>query len=136
MSIEDLCALPVKGIVADDAVLFIWITSPLLAECWPVIAAWGFKYKASFVWDKVRPNFGHYNSVRHELLLIATRGSCLPDGDAGANSVQVIERGSKHSEKPLEFMDLISSMYKTGKRIELFSRAKRDGWEAWGNEVE
>lgn len=136
MSISDLCALPVKGIVADDAVLFMWVTSPLLAECWPVITAWGFKYKASFIWDKVRHNFGHYNSVRHEILLVCTRGSCLPDGESNTDSVISIERNARHSEKPGEFISLIESMYKTGKKIELFSRAKREGWESWGNEVE
>lgn len=136
MSIEELCALPVRGIAADDAVLFLWVTSPLLAECWPVIAAWGFKYKASFIWDKVRHNFGHYNSVRHELLLVCTRGSCLPDGESNIDSVVSIERNARHSEKPSEFIKLIESMYRPGKKIELFCRAKRSGWEAWGNEVE
>jgi len=135
MSIEELCALPVKDIAAENAVLFMWVTSPLLAECWPVIAAWGFKYKASFIWDKVRHNFGHYNSVRHELLLLCTRGSCLPDGEPNTDSVVSIERNSRHSEKPIFFIELIESTYKTGKKIELFSRRKRDGWEAWGNEV-
>lgn len=136
MSIDELCALPIKGIVADDAALFMWVTSPLLAECWPVIAAWGFKYKASFIWDKVRHNFGHYNSVRHELLLVCTRGSCLPDGESNTDSVISIERNARHSEKPAEFIKLIESMYKVGKKIELFSRGRRDGWTSWGNEVE
>ena len=135
MSIEELCALPIKKIAADNAVLFMWVTSPLLGECWPVIEAWGFKYKASFIWDKVRHNFGHYNSVRHELLLICTRGSCLPDDNANQDSVVSIERSARHSEKPKAFMDLIESMYKHGKRIELFSRKSTDGWESWGNEV-
>ena len=135
MSIEELCDLPVKQIAASDAVLFMWVTSPLLAECWPVIEAWGFKYKASFIWDKVRHNFGHYNSVRHELLLVCTRGSCLPDGGSNVDSVISIERNARHSQKPPEFIQLIESMYKTGKKIELFSRAKREAWEALGNEV-
>ena len=136
MSIVELCALSILPIVANEAVLFIWVTSPLLAECWPVIEAWGFKYKASFVWDKKRPNFGNYNSVRHELLLICTRGSCLPDGENGVDSVQVLERMARHSEKPIEFVEIIESMYKTGRKVELFSRAKREGWDSWGNEVE
>lgn len=135
MSIEELCALPVKKIAADNSVLFMWVTSPLLAECWPVIESWGFKYKASFIWDKVRHNFGHYNSVRHELLLVCTRGSCLPDGESNSDSVVSIERNARHSEKPGEFIDLIESMYRTGKKIELFSRKRREGWESWGNEV-
>ena len=71
-------------LAAPDAVLFLWVPSPLLADGWPLIAAWGFTYKASFVWDKVKHNYGHYNSVRHELLLIAPRGSCLPENHDAA----------------------------------------------------
>ena len=134
MSIEELCALPVKDLAENDSVLFLWVTSPLLAECFPVITSWGFKYKTSFVWDKVKHNFGHYNSVRHEMLLICTRGSCTPDSDEKIDSVQTIERSEKHSEKPEEFRAIIDRLYPNGKRIELFSRKSADGWEGWGNE--
>ena len=59
MPLEDICALPVPA--ADDAVLFLWVTSPMLEDSFRVINAWGFKYKSSFVWDKVAHNMGHYN---------------------------------------------------------------------------
>lgn len=135
MSIAELCALPVREMAGGDAVLFMWVTSPLLAECFEVIAAWGFKYKTSFVWDKVAHNFGHYNSVRHEFLLICTRGSCTPDNPVLVDSVQVIEKTRKHSEKPDEFRRIIDNLYPRGRRIELFARATVDGWDAWGNEA-
>jgi hypothetical protein len=65
-----------------------------------VIEAWGFTYKTSFVWDKVRHNYGHYNSVRHELLLVCTRGSCTPDEPTPMpDSVVVEERSDVHSER-------------------------------------
>lgn len=134
MTITELCSLPVRSLVDNDAVLFLWVTSPLLAECWPVINAWGFKYKTSFVWDKIKHNYGHYNSVRHELLLICTRGSCTPDVNKLFDSVQSIERSDKHSEKPEAFRTIIDTIYPNGLRIELFSRSDTDGWEAWGNE--
>lgn len=136
MNITELCALgrQIRAMAEDDAVLFMWVTSPLLAECFPVISAWGFQYKTSFVWDKVRHNFGHYNSVRHELLLICTRGSCTPDTPTLHDSVIVIERSDRHSEKPEEFRRMIDSLYTWGARIELFARTRVDGWEAWGNE--
>lgn len=136
MSIEELCALgeDIQGMLEDNAVLFLWVTSPLLEECFGVIRAWGFKYKTSFVWDKVAHNFGHYNSVRHEFLLICTRGSCLPDNGTLLDSVVSIEKSRKHSEKPEEFRELIDSLYLHGNRIELFSRKEVEGWDAWGNE--
>lgn len=134
MSIDDLCSLDVKALADDNAVLFMWVTSPILAECWPVIRAWGFEYKSSFVWDKVRHNFGNYNSVRHEFLLICVRGSCTPDISKKFDSVVSVER-TEHSKKPEIFREMIMSLYPSGKRVELFARESRDGWETWGNEV-
>lgn len=135
MPIDELCALPIEQLAANDAVLFLWVTSPLLEECWPVIEAWGFEYRTSFIWDKVKHNVGHYNSVRHELLLICTRGSCVPDTKKLFDSVQVIERTEKHSEKPEEFRTIIEKLYTTGPKIELFARKATEGWETYGNEL-
>lgn len=134
MSIDELCALPVADIALKNSVLFFWVTSPLLEDAFPVINAWGFKYRASFIWDKVKHNVGHYNSVRHEFLLICTRGSCTPDDSRLIDSVQEIERG-KHSEKPEKFRKIINQMYPHGKRIELFARKATKGWEVYGNEL-
>ena len=135
MSIEELCAVDVKGICDKDAVLFLWVTSPLLFECAPVITAWGFKYKASIVWDKSAHNMGHYVSVQHEFLLICTRGSATPDSKERLRSI-VSEKRGKHSAKPETFRTMIDAMYTTGKRIELFARkAPPSPWEAFGNEL-
>jgi N6-adenosine-specific RNA methylase IME4 len=136
MSIDDLREMgeEIGQRCPADAVLFMWATSPFLEAAFQVVQAWGFQYKTSFVWDKVRHNYGHYNSVRHEYLLICTRGSCTPDVPKLFDSVQVIERSDKHSEKPEEFREIIDTLYPTGPRIELFSRAAVEGWERWGNE--
>lgn len=133
MTVDEICNLPINQLSLDNAVLFIWVTSPLLEDVFSVINSWGFKYKTSFVWDKIKHNMGHYNSVRHELLLIATRGSCTPDNVKLFDSVQSIEK-TEHSKKPDEFYEIIETLY-YGKKIELFARDKRDGWDSWGNEI-
>ena len=125
----------VKELADKDAVLFLWVTSPILAQCFPVIEAWGFKYKTHFVWDKVRHNLGHYNSMRHELLMICTRGTCTPDISKRFDSVQTIKGSDKHSEKPEEFYEIIESMYDHGRKLELFARKSRPGWDCDGNEA-
>ncbi len=134
MSIKELCALPIAEYVEDDAVLFMWVTSPMLEVCFEVIKAWSFKYKTSFVWDKVKHNMGHYNSVRHEFLLVCTRGSCTPDINKLHDSVIEIERSGEHSEKPEYFRQLIDHLYPHGKRVELFARSASEGWDVFGNE--
>jgi N6-adenosine-specific RNA methylase IME4 len=124
----------VKDMAEKDAVLFLWVTSPLLERSFAVMKAWGFSYKSSFIWDKVKHNMGFYNSVRHELLLIGTKGSCTPDVPKLVDSVQSIER-TKHSEKPDEFYKIIEKMYDHGRKLELFARHTREGWDSYGNQI-
>jgi len=135
MTIDELCALPIRNLADDNAVLFLWVTSPMLADCFQVIGAWGFVYKTSFVWDKVKHVMGHYNSVRHEFLLICTRGSYPKQSNTLRDSVVSIERSDEHSEKPDVFREIIEEMYPASKKIELFARKKSAGWDVWGNEA-
>jgi N6-adenosine-specific RNA methylase IME4/ParB-like chromosome segregation protein Spo0J len=134
MTVREICEMPIRDLAIDDAVLFLWVTSPILAEAFDVIRSWGFTYKSSFVWDKIKHNMGHYNSVRHELLLICTRGSCQPDVQKLFDSVQSIER-TRHSEKPEFFREIIDTIYPLGPRIELFARTTTEGWDSYGNEA-
>lgn len=136
MATKDICNLPINSITEKDAVLFLWVTSPLLPDGLEVIKAWGFTYKSCFVWDKIGHVMGHYNSVRHEFLFIATKGSCTPDVKKLHDSVISIEKSNKHSEKPKEFINIIDELYPIGERIELFCRNNDDKkWHVWGNEV-
>jgi len=136
MSIAELSKLPVNKISEKNSILFLWVTSPLLEDAFRVVSSWGFKYKTSFIWDKVKHNMGHYNSVRHEILLVCTKGSCTPDNKVLYNSVQRIERNNNHSEKPIEFLNIIDELYNYGNKLEMFCRTiKKEKWYGWGNEL-
>ena len=136
MSVKQLSELPVNKISERNSVLFLWVTSPLLEDAFKVVNSWGFKYKTSFIWDKVKHNMGHYNSVRHEILLVCTKGSCTPDNKKLYDSVQSIERNNNHSEKPIEFLNIIDDLYKYGNKLEMFCRKiKKENWYGWGNEI-
>lgn len=135
MKLQEICDLPVKNITQDNAVLFLWVTSPLLEDSFKVIKAWGFKYKTSFIWDKIKHNMGHYNSVRHEILLVCTKGSCTPTVKKLFDSV-VSEERTVHSRKPKTFIDIIDTIYPDGNRIELFAREQTPNWDYWGNELD
>lgn len=136
MSLEEICALPVTNLAARDAVLFLWTTSPKIAESMNVIAAWGFVYRTCIVWDKERMGMGYYARQQHELLLICTRGELpVPEPVNRPRSVIRIPRDPEHSAKPLEFRELIERMYPEYDRIELFARTACEGWATWGNQV-
>lgn len=134
MSTEDICAMPVKDITEQNAVLFMWTTSPHLPEALDVVKSWGFTYKTTFIWDKIKHNMGHYNSVRHEILLVCTKGACTPDVKKLFDSVQSIER-TEHSKKPEQFREIIETLYTFGNRIELFARTAPNGWDVFGNQI-
>jgi len=136
LSIEELCDLEVKESFHDNTVLFLWTTSPLLEDSFKVISAWGFEYKTSFVWDKVDHNMGHYNSVRHEFLLVCTKGSFTPEVKKLFDSVVSVEKNKIHSKKPDIFYEIIETLYPSGNKIELFAREKRAGWASWGDEID
>jgi N6-adenosine-specific RNA methylase IME4 len=133
MSAGELAALPVPA--DDDAVLFLWATSPKLAEALELLAAWRFEYRTCMVWVKDRIGMGHYARQRHELLLIARRGS-LPVPDPQDRPDSVIEAPRlEHSRKPDEAYARIERMYPHLPRVELFARSPRPGWAVWGNEA-
>lgn len=140
LSINDLCSLPVKDI-ADDCILFLWVTYPMLKEGLQLIEAWGFTYKTiGFQWikkNKVSPSFfyglGRWTRGNTEPCLIATKGK--PKRLDKSISQLVITPIRKHSQKPDEVRDLIIKLVGDLSRIELFSRNKINGWDAWGDEI-
>jgi len=128
----------IKELAWDDCVLYMWATTARLNWAIPVIEAWGFKYLTSMIWDKVEHNMGHYCSARHEILLIAGKGKSSPLDTELANdidSVQVIPKSTIHSKKPEEFYEILERLYPERKKVELFSRNKRPGWDSWGFDV-
>jgi N6-adenosine-specific RNA methylase IME4 len=133
MTAADLAALHVPA--AQDAVLFMWATSPKLAEALALIEAWGFTYRTCAVWVKDRQGMGYYVRAQHELLLIAKRGDMRPPAEANRPpSVVTAPRGA-HSAKPHEVYDLIERMYPDHSRVEMFARGQRAGWASWGNQL-
>ena len=135
MSTDAICALPVADLATDQSVLFMWSTVPLLPDALRVIEAWDFEYKTCLAWDKERSNPGYYSKVRHEHLLVATRGTCHPDTEELPDSILAVRRNGRHSQKPEAFRQLIDRLYPHGPRIELFARTAAEGWTAYGNEV-
>ena len=141
MTIEDICKLPIKDIAAEDSVLFLWVTYPILAEAFRVIESWGFKYStAAFVWVKKNktadtPFFGcgAWTRANSELCLLATRGTVQRLDNTIS---QIVESPiEEHSKKPDVVRELIERLVGKLPRVELFCRHPADGWDVWGNEA-
>jgi len=87
MSVADVKAVPVADWAADDCVLLLWTTDPLLPTAFDVIRAWGFTYKTiGFYWAKLNKSaagpvyteasffagLGFWTRANPELCLLAT----------------------------------------------------------------
>jgi N6-adenosine-specific RNA methylase IME4 len=126
----------VEAIAADDCVLFLWATVPMLEDALRVMAAWGFVYKSHFIWNKDRIGMGYWGRNKHELLLVGTRGG-IPAPAPGTQWPSVIDAPlGEHSAKPEKFLELIEGYFPNLPKIELNRRGPaRDGWDAWGLEA-
>jgi N6-adenosine-specific RNA methylase IME4 len=141
MSLDDIKALPIEKLAAEDCALFLWMVWPELPGALEVIKAWGFEYKtAGFVWVKstnsaegLHWGMGYWTRANTEVCLLATRGS--PTRLATDVHQVVMSLVGEHSEKPEEVRKRIEKLV-PGPRIELFSRRESDNWVAWGNEIQ
>lgn len=137
MTLQQLKQLNIPSITDDNALLFLWSSSPHLPQAIELMEHWGFEYKTiAFVWDKQRVNVGYYTMSQCEICLVGKKGS-IPKPRGAKNIRQFFsEQRGKHSAKPTEFRQRITQMFPTQAKVELFAREKVDGWDVWGNEVE
>ena len=135
--LRDLMELDIAGIAAEDALLFMWATSPHLDQAIDLGKAWGFAWATvAFVWDKQRVNPGFYTMSQCELCLVFKRGR-IPTPRGARNVRQLVsEPREEHSRKPEEVRRRIEAMFPRQRKIELFARdADIHGWDVWGAEI-
>ncbi|MAG24659.1 hypothetical protein CMI47_03680 [Candidatus Pacearchaeota archaeon] len=133
MTVDEIVAMPVAEVAADNAHLHMWTTNAFLFDSKAIIEAWGFEYKSCFVWAKPNIGIGNYWRVSHEFLLLGIRGSA-PFQDRSQRSWLECNR-SQHSEKPDQVRHIIEKT-SPGPRLEMFARREAPGWLVWGDEIE
>jgi N6-adenosine-specific RNA methylase IME4 len=136
MKLSELKALPVQSITDDNALLFMWSSSPHLDQAIELMKAWGFSYATvAFVWDKVRPVSGFYTMSQCEICLVGKKGK-IPQPRGVRNALQFLsEKKGRHSAKPAEVRTRIENMFPHQKKLEMFARETVVGWDAFGNEI-
>jgi len=101
-----------------------------------VLKAWGFQYRTCAVWDKETLGLGWYFRVQHEILLVGKKGKYPIPAESRRPRSVIRERRTTHSKKPEKVARIIEDMYPDARKIELFARRKRFGWDTWGNEID
>lgn len=124
---------------ADKHNVFMWTIDKYLHETEKMMHELGYELHARFVWDKengIAPAF----TVRfaHEYLLwFYKKGNILMPTEKcrGKYTTVLREPSTKHSKKPLCAYEMLENMFPNTRKIEMFARNERDGWDCWGNEV-
>jgi N6-adenosine-specific RNA methylase IME4 len=142
MTLADIKAVPVTEWAADDCVLLLWTTDPLLEKAFEVIDAWGFTYKTvGFYWAKLRKpeplynessffsGLGFWTRANPEPCLLATRGK--PRRRSANVSKLIVSPRREHSRKPDEVYTRIEALCE-GPYLEMFARCSQPGWDRWG----
>lgn len=143
LTMPEVAALPVGDLAATDAHLYLWVTVPRLfgdrgtrgVGPVDVMEAWGFEFKTMLTWVKTGAlGMGWWFRGQVEHVLFGVRGN-LPI-PADRREKNVITAGKNlHSAKPPAFYDLVERV-SPGPYVELFARAPRLGWDAWGKGYE
>lgn len=145
---DEIAALPVGDLAADDCVLFLWIGWPYLLQAMRLIDHWGFTYKTcAFDWMKadvsqmdlfrddadVQVGLGWWTRSNSEPCLLATRGK--PSRLNADVRMGIVEPRREHSRKPDCVHNRIERLVE-GPYLELWARkSTRLGWAYWGNET-
>lgn len=139
-TLDDMKAMPVEALAAEDCALFMWVSDPMLPHALELITAWGFTYKTvAFTWVKRSKTGeaehlgnGYWTRANPEMCLLATRGK--PERLNADVRQLLVANVMEHSRKPDEAYERIERLV-AGPYLELFARRPREHWVSWGNEL-
>lgn len=129
MSLEQIQSLDVKGLSANDSILWLWTTNAHLPSAFNVVNAWGFEYKTTLTWIKNKMGTGDWLRGQSEHCLLCVRGK--PVVNLTNQTTIICGPVRSHSTKPDEFYEMVESLC-PGAKVELFARKKRAGWQSHG----
>ena len=116
-----------------DAVVLLWTTHKFLPDAFDILKAWGLQYKATMVWNKEKIGMGAWLRMQCEFCLVGIRGN--PFWENTLHRDIITEPRREHSRKPDKFFTIIEEITK-GRKLEYFSREKRENWDVFGNDTE
>jgi len=141
MTVEEIAALPVADLAADDAHLYLWLTNRYVAAGYDIVRAWDFRPVSLLTWCKPPMGMGLGGAFVQttEFVLFARRGADVRLSRCDTTwwrwSRGYDSRGKPlHSAKPEAFLDMVEQI-SPEPRVELFARRQRLGWDTWGDEA-
>lgn len=131
MQIDEIKAINLPS--ADDCILWLWTTHKFMREAFGVLDAWGFRDVAILTWVKDRMGLGSWLRSQSEFCIMAVKGN--PKVNLTNQTTVLYGKMREHSRKPDEFYQMVDELC-NGRKIDWFSREKREGWFQFGAESE
>lgn len=136
MTLKHIKSMPIAGLAAEQAHLWLWVTNANLRDGYDVADAWGFTVRSPLTWIKFHLGLGNYlrNSTEH--LLFATRGKAPVNFKS--QPTWMTGPRQEHSHKPEEQYAIIERI-SDGPYLELFARRRPPSdkdWSVWGNQID
>ena len=122
----------IKLPLMDDAVVLLWTTHKFLPDAFDILKEWGLDYKATLVWNKEKIGMGAWFRMQCEFCLVGVKGKPYWENTKYRDIIEEPRR--QHSRKPDIFFDVIDKIT-LGRKLDYFSREKRNGWEVFGNDL-
>ena len=123
---------------SENSVLFLWTIDKYLIESQRLAESLGYKLHARMIWNKVTGIPAAF-TVRfgHEYLLYMYRGRLTPVATDERGKIHTVftEQARRHSKKPEIAYEIIERLYPDPKKLEMYARNERSGWDCWGNEM-
>jgi len=142
MDLKDIFKLLDKEIfplTKENNIVFLWTISKYLFDVHKFMVERGYKKHAEIIWDKgngIAPAFTLRYS--HEYLIWYYKGKFIPVNKStrGIFKSVFFESPREHSRKPDFAYKLINEWYPNLKKLDVFAREKRVGWDVWGDETD
>ncbi len=117
--------------------VFLWSVDSMVFHGDTMMAALGYRFHARLIWDKGNGFPSHAIRHAHEYLTWYYTGLFLPpaSGTKGKYASVFHAPSRQHSRKPNIAYDMISTLYPSLRKADIFSREKRKGWSTWGNQT-
>jgi len=130
MSIEQIKKIEMP--LMNDSVVLLWTTHKFLPDAFEILKEWNLEYKATLVWNKEKIGMGAWFRMQCEFCLVGIKGKPYWNNTTFRDILNEPRR--EHSRKPDGFFEMIEQIT-LGRRLEYFSREKRNGWEVFGNDI-
>jgi len=131
MSLEQIKMIELPA--AEDCILWLWTTHKFMRYSFDILDIWGFRDVAIVTWVKDRIGLGAWLRSQTEYCIMAIKGN--PTIRLTNQTTVIYGKQREHSRKPDEFYKMVDSLC-FGRKIDWFSREKREGWNQYGNETD